>query len=366
MDNNNKTNTKNKIITISFCLILVVTFLMNLLTKDNELSTSERRKLEQFPKLSLESITNSTFMNKLDTYSTDQFIFRNTFREIKAWFNNNIYFKKDNNNLFVKNNAIYKMEYPLNEYNLNKTLDKISNVYAKYLKNTNTKVYYSIIPDKNYYLENDDHLKMDYTKLINIAENTLKYMTYIDITDELELNSYYKTDLHWKQECLNDVVSKLQKGLNLPHVSTEYIEKDLGDYYGTYYSQLKTNVPADRIYALTNSTISNLEVYNYETNKFVDVYSNKQTMDKYDTYLHGATPLLRIDNKNIEEKKELIIFRDSFASSLAPLLTENYSTIYLVDLRYIDSKLLENYITFNDQDVLFIYSTTILNSNVLR
>ena len=29
-------------------------------------------------------------------------------------------------------------------------------------------VYYSIIPDKNYYLENDEHLKIDYNKVQGI------------------------------------------------------------------------------------------------------------------------------------------------------------------------------------------------------
>ena len=52
------------------------------------------------------------------------------------------------------------MEYPLSEKNVQKSVNKIDEVYEKYLQNMN--VYYAIIPDKNYYLENDDHLKIDY------------------------------------------------------------------------------------------------------------------------------------------------------------------------------------------------------------
>lgn len=77
-------------------------------------------------------------------------------------------------------------------------------------------------------------------------------------------------------------------------------------------------------------------------------------------------PLIEIQNQNAETKKELLIFRDSFGSSLAPLLIENYKKITLIDLRYISSDILDNYIIFNDQDVLFIYSTLILNQNVLK
>lgn len=64
--------------------------------------------------------------------------------------------------------------------------------------------------------------------------------------------------------------------------------------------------------------------------------------------------------------KELLLFRDSFGSSIAPLLLENYSKITLIDLRYLSKDILENYIEFENQDVLFLYSTLVLNQNVLK
>ena len=60
------------------------------------------------------------------------------------------------------------------------------------------------------------------------------------------------------------------------------------------------------------------------------------------------------------------MFRDSFGSSIAPLLVENYKKIILIDLRYISSKILGSYIEFKDQDVLFLYSTVVLNQNILN
>ena len=60
-----------------------------------------------------------------------------------------------------------------------------------------------------------------------------------------------------------------------------------------------------------------------------------------------------------------MIFRDSFGSSLAPLLIEDYAKITLVDIRYIQSGFLGQFIEFDGQDVLFIYGTTILNDSSL-
>ena len=57
------------------------------------------------------------------------------------------------------------------------------------------------------------------------------------------------------------------------------------------------------------------------------------------------------------------MFRDSFGSSLAPLLLEGYARVTLVDIRYISPALLDRFISFADQDVLFLYSTSVLNSS---
>lgn len=57
------------------------------------------------------------------------------------------------------------------------------------------------------------------------------------------------------------------------------------------------------------------------------------------------------------------MFRDSFGSSLAPLFIEGYKKITLVDIRYMHPNMLEQFIEFNNQDVLFIYSTSVLNNS---
>ena len=68
-------------------------------------------------------------------------------------------------------------------------------------------------------------------------------------------------------------------------------------------------------------------------------------------------------NNSAQTDKRLIIFRDSFASSLAPLLLDGYSEVVLVDLRYVMSDMVADYVDFSDADVLFLYSTTLLNSS---
>ena len=357
--------TKNIIVTIGFVVILFGVFLLNILVKDKEISTSERRKLAQLPEVSISKILSGNVMTNFDKYVTDQFVQRDLFRSIKSVWSMNIFRHKDNNNLFVIDDSIYNMDYPLNEKNAVKSANKIKEVYEKYLQNMN--VNYAIIPDKNYYLENDEHLKMDYNKLKEIMTNTLKQVNYIDIWEQLKLEDYYKTDLHWRQENLQNVVSKIQNYMDLEDTSQiAYERQNKGEFFGTYYGQLGLNLPADKLYVLTNETIENCTTYNYEKQKSGEIYEDTNSGDKYDIYLSGATALISIDNPNAKTDKELLLFRDSFGSSIAPLLVENYSKITLIDLRYISSKLLGNYINFDNQDVLFLYSTVVLNQNVLK
>ena len=84
--------------------------------------------------------------------------------------------------------------------------------------------------------------------------------------------------------------------------------------------------------------------------------------DPYDLFLSGASPLLTLTSPQADTERDLIVFRDSFAGSLIPLLLEGYRTITLVDIRYIASDQLAEHITFRDQDILFCYSSTILNA----
>ena len=355
---------KNKIITIGFVVILAIVFLANLVAKDKDISINERRKLTQFPEITIKNVISGDVINKWEKYVEDQFVGKDIFRGIKSFWSMNIFAQKDNNKLFKKDDAIYKMEYPLSEKNVKKSAQKINEVYEKYLKGMN--VYYSIIPEKNYYLENDDHLKLNYDELQQIVQGELSNLKYIDIREGLALEDYYRTDLHWKQENLQDVVKIIQKNMILKETEISYDIQNKADFYGAYYGQLATNVTPDNLHVLTNEILENCTTYNFETKKNMPVYTETNSADRYDIFLSGATPLISIENPKAQTEKELLLFRDSFGSSIAPLLVENYKKITLIDLRYISNQLLGDFIKFNNQDVLFLYSTVVLNQNILK
>lgn len=293
----------------------------------------------------------------------DNFYQRETFRKLKTSVELDVFKKQDVNKIYKYNDFLVEQIYPLDEKSITNLTNKINYIKDNYLNETN-KIYYSIIPDKNYYTDNS-HLKPDYDKMKQIMKNNLKDLQYIDIFQDLNLDSYYYTDSHWKQEKLQSVAKTIADNMNFS-ITQNYNEQKVATFKGVYAGQLPINTKEDEMKILVNDAITDANVYNYETKEQGGIYNFKKLTgyDKYDIYLSGATPLIEISNSNNKTNKTLVIFRDSYASSLAPLLTEGYSKITLVDTRYISPKILNEYVNFENADILFLYSTLIINNSM--
>ena len=254
----------------------------------------------------------------------DNFYQRETFRKLKTSVELDVFKKQDVNKIYKYNDFLVEQIYPLDEKSATNLTNKINYIKDSYLNETN-KIYYSIIPDKNYYTDNS-HLKLDYDKMQQIMENNLNGLQYIDIFQDLSLDSYYYTDSHWKQEKLQNVAKTIAENMNFS-ITQNYNEQKVATFKGVYAGQLPINTKEDEIKILVNNVIADANAYNYETKEQGGIYNFKKLTgyDKYDIYLSGATPLIEISNANNKTNKTLVIFRDSYASSLAPLLTEGYS-----------------------------------------
>ena len=332
----------------------------------DEFSASERRKLAQFPELSFKTVISGGFMSSFENYTLDQFPLRDKFRTLKALVALNVFNQSANNDIYVVDGYAGKIEYPLNEESVERAGERFGYVYEKYLKETNTKNYFSIIPDKNYFLGTENgYLSIDYDKMISLLRENTDFLKYIDITKELEIEDFYKTDTHWREENIVDVAEKIGKEMGT-NVKAEYDVKTLeNDFYGVYYGQSALPLEAEEIKYLTNDVLKNCKVFDYQNNKEISVYDMEKAegKDPYEMFLGGPLSLVTLENEKAKTDKELIIFRDSFGCSIASLLVEGYKKITLVDIRYIHPNLLENYIEFNSQDVLFLYSTSVLNNS---
>lgn len=361
-------NVKNKLTVFLMAGILLIISLVCWFKPAVEYSDSERRVLAKFPELTKDTILSGRFMKDFETYTLDQFPLRDTFRGIKSFSTLYLFQEQEINDLYVENGYVIKAEYPLSQPMIDNAAKKFQSIYEKYLQGTDTNIYLSIVPDKNYFAgEDTGRLTMDYSEMATSLTGQLPFMQYLDLFDCLKLEDYYYTDTHWKQENLLFAAQTLANGMEVS-ISTEYDIKEVPeDFYGVYYGQLALPVKPDKIKYLTNNILENCVVTNYDTGMPVvsPMYdlSKATSKDPYELFLCGNSALITIENPNALTSKELIVFRDSFGSSMVPLLATGYSKVTLIDIRYINSGMLSGFVKFKDQDVLFLYSTLVLNSS---
>ena len=335
------------------------------LRSPDEISLQERRPLAQLPEITAENLQNGRFMEDFESYTLDQFPLRNSFRQLKALTHYYVLGQKDNNGIYLTQGQAAKLEYPLNETSVNRAIQLFTQIKRKYL--ADSQVFLSVVPDKGYYLaEENGYLGMDYDKLFAMASG-MEGAVYVDLSDCLTGEDYYRTDTHWRQERLFPAAQKLCNALNIPAPKQEEYTATAAaaPFYGVYYGQAALPMEPDTLYTLQSDFLSQCTVYNYETGTTGGIYdgSKMEGSDLYEVFLSGSVSLLRIDNPNAQTERELILFRDSFGSAIVPLLVQGYKSVTLVDIRYLSSAMLDRFVDFHGQDVLFLYSTLVLNNS---
>jgi len=378
-----------------FCLVSVMVIMI--ISPKKAISSAERRRLAEKPKLTVKNLMDKSFMDDTEKYLLDHFPFRDGLRRIKASFAYDILQQKENNDIYVVDGHASKLEYPLNEASVKRLSDKMKGLRQQYFPEQT--VWYAIVPDKNYFLAQQNGFpSMDYKRIIDLLSQALSAddvpdaaFQYMDIMSELSIDDYYYTDTHWRQERILGVACHVADALGvvgLLSFSTDsqetFTENKIKNFYGVYYGQAALPMEPDTMVYLTSEVTDAARVWSLEENMqsgkktttvmlpdeqgavWKMVYQTEKledgkSLDKYDIFVGGASSLQVIRSPKASSQKRLILFRDSYTSSLAPLLLEAYREIVLIDLRYIDSTRIGTYVDFAEADILFLYNTSIVN-----
>jgi len=347
-------------------------------TPETVRSQAERRLLARAPELNAATVLSGAYMYALDEYMQDQFPLREVFRRVNAVTRYTLG-RRDNNGYYFVEGHLSRLEFPLNTEAVHRNAMHLDAMAQRMFDGLN--VFYAIIPDKNYFLAaRNGFPSLDYTELKRIVHHRMQGHTYIDLFDVLSLDDFYRTDIHWRQENLLPVAEQLARymGVELP-AREDFVAHTLFPFRGSFHGHAALPVRPDELVFITNDYTENAIVHALlESNGQIGfspyitvdgerlplrVYMPKLFggMDGYDVFLAGAQAIITIEVPNARTDRELIIFRDSFGSSIAPLLLSGYAKITLVDIRYVATHHLPMFIEITDQDILFLYSTTILN-----
>lgn len=362
---------KNIGVPVLLGMFLLVMLAIQVISHDKKFSDTERRALKTMPKVTKESLMNGKFMPEFETFTQDQFPGRDMFRGIKTAAALYIFGQKEVNDLYLSDGYVTKVEYPVKEEMIDYATERFQYIYDTYLKDENVTIFSCIIPDKNFFLgPKTGHLTMDYEELSLDFQKKTPYMQPIWVMDVLRIEDYYKTDTHWRQEKVFPVAERISEALDTPilpenaYTKTKFSDK----FYGVYTGQIALPLEADELYYMTNDILDACEVTSFDTGKPREshMYHMEKAAgkDPYELFLSGSDALITVENPNALTDKELVVFRDSFGSSLVPLLVPGYKKVTLIDIRYVQSNMIGHFVEFENQDVLFLYSALLLNNSL--
>ena len=238
-------------------------------------------------------------------------------------------------------------------------------IFDTFIKDKNANVYVSVIPDKNYYLAQNNKLPvLDYEMIFSKVQEQMAWGQYIDMTGALDLDCFYTTDTHWRQETILPVAQLLCQSMGVvgPKAEDYTAEKIDKPFYGVWYGKAGLPVGADELFVLRSEIFDNVKVsVEMKPGKIYDE-AQLSSSDPYNIFLSGAKRgFVTIENPNATTDKKLVVFRDSFGSSIAPLFVQDYASVTLIDLRVMSRMNLRS-VDFADADVLFMLSALVLNN----
>ena len=368
------TKIKNIVNCIVFGILIFGFALLFLFMPKPEFLDSERRPAAQFPALNMETIMKDgleygdSFMKQFDdNYAPDNFPFRDFFRNLKSFVNTYVFNKSDKDGVYVVDGVAAEMQEQIDEDSIKHAAEKLTFIYEKYLKDRGIKPYMAIIPDKGYFLsEANGYLSMDYQEFITRMLSNVEFMQYIDITGKLSVEDFYASDTHWRQEQIIDVAEALVNGMG-GNFDSKFEKNTLDvDFYGVYAGRSPKPLDPETIYYLTNGNLENVKVIDWENGgREISLYDMEKAhgKDAYDMFLSGELSKVTIENPNAKTDRELVVFRDSYGRSILPLMAEDYAKITIIDIRYQIPQILLMGVNFENADVLFLYSTLILNNS---
>lgn len=362
-------------ITGVFLLFLLIATVFNLFGKDKTFSETENRMLAQKPEFSLNSLTSGKFMSDMEDYVTDQFFIRDKWINLKM-LEDLALGKRESNGVYIGKKG-YLMEIPSepNKEALDYNMKQLANFGIRHNK---LNIVMSLAPNAAYIY---DHLtpanapvRDQAADIAYVRKTADTVLNYVDLTKVLSSHKeepiYYKTDHHWTTLGARYAFDTIAPSLGIASPTKEYeVYPVTHDFSGTLAAKSGYDKGLDTIEIYVPQGVSSECVVNYteEQEKIASLYNSKalDSKDKYEVFFGGNHTRIDISTP-METKKNLLLFKDSYANCFIPFLVPYYRNITVIDPRYyyddIDKLIKDNEIT----DVLFLYNVnTFMTDNSL-
>lgn len=352
-------------ITCIFLLFMVLAICFNIFLPDKEYSESENRMLAQFPKFSLANLASGKYMTDMEDYVTDQFFFRDQWINLKVLEDMTLG-KRESNGVYIGKQG-YLMQIPENNIDMDSVENNLNGIreFAQRHKDVNTVM--TLVPNAAYILEQLTPANApvrDQSQDIALVEDSVgDVLNFIDLTDTMSSHRdepiYYKTDHHWTTLGARYAFETLYSSLGIVPAQDYTVYPVSHTFSGTLSSRSGYDRSKDTIDIYVPQDAETECVVNYveEGEKTASMYvsSALDQKDQYEVFFGGNHSRIDITTP-VDENKNLLIFKDSYANCFIPFLQPYFRSIIVVDPRYyyddVDRLVTDNSIT----DILFLYN----------
>ncbi len=332
---------------IIFFGVIIAIGAVTAFSEKQEFSETRNGKLAEFPDFTAKKVYNGSFTSGVETYISDHFAGHDSWVTLKT-VTELLSGKKESNNIYIlKDRLVEKIAEPKEEI-ISKSVKGIRTFAEK----NNVKPYLMIVPTQAEIYSSElpaNAPNPDQQAFIGDIYSELSDCTVpIDVYSVLSANSsdyiYYRTDHHWTTKGAFLAYTAASKRMNFtPLTEDDYDIEHAGENFrGTFFSKvlydgitpdtldiwLPANGGEEPVVEITSTFDEAPAVHEgMYFREYLDV------KDKYSTFFGTNQPMIRLRTGN--KGGRLLIFKDSYAHCFVPFLSQHYSEITMLDLRYI-------------------------------
>ena len=337
-----------------------------------ERSENENRSLADFP-----DIVNHNKMDKAENLGDVVGAIKwdyITVRDEDSWMDD--FGKKEINGVYTLDDQLIQAFKEYDPDTVQKSIDAMNGFAANHpdmqvslmLAPTAQELFSSEIPAYAGYLSEKSFIDECYKKMSGIS--TVDCLSFL--SGHKNDYVFYRTDHHWTSLGAYYAYCAAAKTLGYSSYGLDSfnIETASSSFRGTLYSKtLDNSITPDSIdyYMLASGEPKvKMTVFDGRNETAYDsmyVRSYLDVKDKYSSFTGSNSPLVTIET-DVDNGKNLLLIKDSYAHSLVPFLSKHYSKITMVDMRYINTDL-NNLIDLSEyQQAMFMFNVVSFSSDL--
>ena len=348
-----------------FIAVIFGVLILSIVLPDREKSETENRVLKQFPKFSFSALTDGSFMKNFETYFNDQFPFRDGFITLKTKIDRATGKREENGVYIGKDGFLFESPTKPDKSQI-KELTKAVTAFSR--SNKKLKKAFLLSPNASDMMPEKlpSALKIENrADAFSQIKKGCSGVSWIDCKGAFEKQEdksalFYRTDHHWTTRAAYVAFKELSSLWKLGAKDKNYSFYTVSSsFQGTLSSSAAINDYADKIEICVpkNQEGKYTVLYESSNKKTASLFESEKLRQKnqYEVFLGGNYDKVIISTA-ADTSASLLVFKDSYANCLLPMLTPYFSKIVVIDPRYFSDSLKAVMSETKFTHVLFLYN----------